>query len=203
MRYAVIDFETSGLAPGGGGRALEIAAVLVEGGQILGSYQSLINPGVHVPSWITELTGITQSMVSKAPSPDKVMAEVADFVGDAVMVAHNAGFDSKFWQYELERIGLVPPMDFLCTVLLSRRLYPWAPNHKLQTLVELHGITQQGRYHRALADAQVTAEVFLQMLRDLEELYPDDVCDFGFMAHYQKTSRHKLRSVSAPARGLR
>jgi DNA polymerase-3 subunit epsilon len=124
-RYAVIDFETNGLMPGQGGRALEVAVVMVEDEEITGSYASLMNPGVHVPAFITELTGITASMVRGAPSPEKVMADVHDFVGDATLVAHNASFDKKFWQHELTRIDVAHTADFLCTVLIARRLYPW------------------------------------------------------------------------------
>ncbi len=199
-RYAVIDFETNGLMPGQGGRALEVAAVLVENGRITDSYASLMNPGVPVPAFITGLTGITSAMVSEAPRPAKVMADIHDFVGDATLVAHNASFDRRFWQHELALMGRVASADFLCTVLIARRLYPWAPNHRLATLVDLHRIPVQGRHHRALADADMTARLLLQMHADLALLYADDaqaarVAMPDFLAHYQKTARHKLRST--------
>ncbi len=203
-RYAVIDFETNGLMPESGGRALEVAAVLVEpdaGGvhRIVDAWASLMNPGVHVPSFITSLTGISPAMVRKAPAPGKVMAQIHEFVGDATLVAHNASFDKKFWQYELARIGLAPRSDFLCTLLIARRLYPWAPNHKLATLVDLHRIPVQGQHHRALADADMTAKLLLQMQADLSALYAGHegpVSAPEFLAHYQKTARAEVRGTA-------
>lgn len=204
-RYAVIDFETNGLMPEGGGRALEVAAVLVEPDasgvhRIVDSWASLMNPGVHVPPFITSLTGITSAMIRTAPAPGKVMAEIHEFVGDATLVAHNASFDRKFWQHELARIGLKPRSDFLCTVLIARRLYPWAPNHKLATLVDLHNIQVEGRHHRALADADMTAKLFMQMQSDLACLYAGHagpVSAPDFLAHYQKTARTQVKGTAA------
>ncbi len=194
-RYAVIDFETNGLMPEQGGRALEVAAVIVEDGCITESWQSLMNPGGRVPSFITALTGITSAMVSEAPPPAQVMAGIADFVGDATLVAHNASFDRRFWQHELARIGTSTDHDFLCTVLIGRRLYPWAANHKLATLVDLHDIPVDGRHHRALADATMTAHLFLRMRQDLASLYRGAEAEPGFLARYQRTPRAQLRAM--------
>lgn len=192
-RYAVIDFETNGLMPEQGGRALEVAAVIVQDGGIVDSWQSLMNPGVYVPSFITALTGITAAMVREAPPPEQVMAGIADFVGDATLVAHNASFDRRFWQHELGRLDRASAHDFLCTVLLSRRLYQWAPNHKLATLVDLHDIPVDGRHHRALADASMTAHLFLRMQRDLAALYADEAVEVDFLQRYQKTAKAQVR----------
>lgn len=200
-RYAILDFETNGLMPGQGGRALEVAAVIVEDGRLVDRWQSLMNPGVQVPAFITQLTGITAAMVRAAPPPEEVMAGIADFVGDTPLVAHNASFDRRFWQDELERIGRAPAPDFLCTVLIARRLYPWAPNHKLATLVDVHGLPVDGRHHRALADASMTAHLFLRMQQDLAALYADEVVDAAFLRRYQATVKAKLRGTTARGRG--
>lgn len=199
-RYAVIDFETNGLMPEQGGRALEVAAVLLQDGQVVGSWQSLMNPGTRVPGFITSLTGITPSMICTAPAPERVMAEIAEFVGDATIVAHNASFDRKFWQYELSRIGLAHQHEFLCTVLIARRLYPWAINHKLATLVDLHNIPVDGRHHRALADANMTARLFLRIQADLAELYQGAETAPSFLNTYQKTVKTQLKSIPEPLR---
>lgn len=199
-RYAVIDFETNGLMPEQGGRALEVAAVLVQDNRIIDSWQSLMNPGVQVPSFITSLTGITSAMVRSAPPPEQVMAGIAGFVGDATLVAHNAGFDRKFWQYELGRIDVPSAHEFLCTVLIARRLYQWAPNHKLATLVDLHDIPVDGRHHRALADASMTAHLFLRMQQDLAALYEGEPADRDFLMKYQKTAKAKVKGTVATAR---
>lgn len=198
-RYAVIDFETNGLMPDQGGRALEVAAVLVQDHQIVDTWQSLMNPGVRVPGFITSLTGITPMMIRGAPAPERVMAEVAEFVGDATLVAHNASFDRKFWQHELSRIDRPHQHDFLCTVLIARRLYPWSINHKLVTLVDLHNIPVDGRHHRALADASMTAHLFLRMQTDLAALYQGAESNPSFLSQYQKNIKAQLKSVPEPA----
>src|SRR5690606_22086420 len=100
---AVIDFETTGLSAAMGDRATEIAAVLVRDGAVVGRYQSLMNSGVAVPPYIEALTGISNAMLSAAPAAATVMREVADFVQDYPLVAHNAAFDKRFWDAELER----------------------------------------------------------------------------------------------------
>jgi DNA polymerase-3 subunit epsilon len=87
------------------------------------------------------------------------------------MVAHNASFDSKFWQAELALAGVPAPQPFACTVLLSRRLYPQAPSHKLGVLVDYHGLPRTGQAHRALADAEMAAALLARMQHDLRERY--------------------------------
>ena len=165
---AVIDFETTGLSPACGDRATEVAIVLLEDGRVVDRYQSLINAGVRIPAFITQLTGITNAMVAGAPEAAQVMAEASRFVGHAPLVAHNAAFDRKFWQAELVGAGLSAPQPFICTLLLSRRLYPQAPNHKLGSLVDYHRLPRTGQAHRALADAEMAAELFSQIQRDLQ-----------------------------------
>ena len=183
---AVIDFETTGLAPNGGGRATEIAAVLVQGGRIVDSFQSLMNSGARVPAFIEQLTGISNAMLASAPAAATVMREVAAFTRGCPLVAHNASFDRGFWQAELERAGCTPDPahEFACTVLLARRLYPEAPNCKLGTLAQFFDLPDMGRAHRALADAQTTAHLLLRMQRDLDRRYADELGDL--------TSEHEL-----------
>jgi DNA polymerase III subunit epsilon len=163
-RYAVIDFETTGFSPRRGARAIEVAAVLIEGGRIIDSYQSLINPGVVIPPFIEEYTGISNAMVRSAPTSDVVMREVHGFARNAIAVAHCARFDRRFWDHESSSRGLPPLGEWVCTMRLSRHLYPEAPNHKLATLAAFHGLVAQ-QHHRALADASVTAHLFLKCLR--------------------------------------
>ena len=116
---AVIDFETTGISPNMGDRATEVAIVLLEGGQVVDRFQSLMNAGVRVNSFITQLTGITNEMVQAAPPVEQVMCEAARFVAGRPMVAHNAAFDKKFWQAELARCGEDGAHPFACTLLLS------------------------------------------------------------------------------------
>lgn len=166
---AVIDFETTGISPGQGDRATEVAIVLLQRGRVVDRFQSLMNAGVRVPAFITQLTGITNAMVASAPLAAQVMREASRFVGEAPMVAHNAAFDRKFWVDELTRAGMEAPQPFACTVLLSRRLYPQAPNHKLGSLVDFHRLPRTGVAHRALADADMAAALLGRIQRDLRE----------------------------------
>ena len=166
---AVIDFETTGLSPAQGGRATEIAAVLVQDGQIVARFQSLMNSGAWVPPFIEQLTGISNAMLAAAPAARAVMHEVMRFTRGCPLVAHNAAFDRGFWRAEAERAECEPDPAhvFACTLLLSRRLYPQAHNHRLGTLAALHRLPDNGRAHRALADATTTAHLLLLMQQDM------------------------------------
>lgn len=174
---AVIDFETSGLAPQGGGRATEIAAVLVRDGRIVDSYASLMKSDAYIPPFIEQLTGISNEMVAQAPEAAQVMREVAAFTRHCPLVAHNASFDRGFWFHELELAGCDrdPAHEFACTVLLARRLYPEATSCKLGRLAQFHALPDMGRAHRALADAQTTAHLLLRMQSDLQDRYSSDL----------------------------
>ncbi len=178
---AVIDFETTGMAPGQGARATEIAAVLVQGGRVVDRYQSLMNSGAWVPPFIEQLTGISNAMLRGAPAAHTVMHEVMRFTRACPLVAHNAAFDRAFWVAEAALAGCTsdPAHEFACTLLLSRRLYPQAPNHRLGTLATLHGLAVQGRAHRALADALTTAELLLRMQSDTGLRYAGELAGAG------------------------
>ena len=201
---AVIDFETTGISPGQGARATEIAAVLVQGGQIVGRFQSLMNSGAWVSPFITQLTGITNEMLHAAPPARAVMHEVARFTKGCPLVAHNAAFDRGFWQAELARAECEPDdaHAFACTMLLSRRLYPQAENHRLGTLAKLHRLPSAGRAHRALADAEVTAHLLMQMQRDVEARFAEPLAGapatHALLAAMQRTPRDRLaRCIAA------
>ena len=195
---AVIDFETTGMSPSTGGRATEIAAVLVRGGQIVGHYASLMNSGAWVPPFIEQLTGISNAMLRDAPPARAVMRELARFTKGCPLVAHNAAFDRGFWLAERERAECEPDpaQVFACTVLLSRRLYPRAGNCRLGTLAKYHALPSAGRAHRALADAEVTAHLLLRIQRDVAERYaaalgPRPVTH-ALLVAMQKTPRARL-----------
>ena len=189
---AVIDFETTGMGPLQGARATEVAIVLLEGERIVGRYQSLMRTGAWIPPFITQLTGITNAMVAAAPPAEEVMREAARFVGDAPMVAHNASFDRKFWQTELALAGLDAPHPFACTVLLSRRVYPDAPSHSLGRLVDHLSLPRTGRAHRALADAEMAAELLARLQRDLGTRYAMDWPNHALLMELQRWAKPSM-----------
>lgn len=170
---AVIDFETTGMTPAHGSRGTEIAAVLVRGGAVVGEFSSLMKSEVPIPPFIERLTGISNTMIAAAPPAAEVMASLADFTRGCAMVAHNASFDRGFWQHEMRLAGQAPDPAhrFACTVLLSRRLFEEAPGHRLGKLADWLGISFQGQAHRALADAQVTAQLLIRLQQRVAERF--------------------------------
>ena len=194
---AVIDFETTGISPACGDRASEVAIVLLEGGQVVDRFQSLMNAGVRIPGFITQLTGITNAMVASAPEAAQVMGEASRFVGNAPLVAHNAAFDRRFWQAELARAGLAAPQPFICTLLLSRRLYPQAPNHKLGSLVDYHRLPRTGQAHRALADAEMAAGLLGQIQHDLRTHHRVAQPDHALLMALQRCAKSAVGTLMA------
>lgn len=194
---AVIDFETTGISPGQGARATEVAIVLLENGKVVDRFQSLMKTGAWIPAFITQLTGITNAMVNAAPDATTVMADAARFVGPSPMVAHNAAFDSKFWQAELARADLPAPHPFACTVLLSRRLYPQAPSHKLGTLIDFHGLPRAGQAHRALADAEMAAALLAHMQHELRTRWRVTEPGHALLQQVQRCAKPKVGALLA------
>ncbi len=167
----VLDFETSGLSPLRGDRAIEIGAVRILGGRIVDRFQSLMNPGLRISRFIEDYTGISNAMLEEAPPAGQVMEHFAGFIGRHPLVAHNASFDRRFLDAELARIGRRRGQEFACSMMLARRIYPEAPNHRLETLVRFKGLAGDGLFHRALADAEKTAQLWLRMASDLKAEY--------------------------------
>jgi len=189
---AVIDFETTGLSPAMGDRATEIAIVLVEeaSGKVVDRFQSLMNAGRYIPSFIESLTGISNAMVAAAPPADTVMREASRFVGSAPMVAHNASFDRRFWEAELSLAGeQAASQPFACTMLVARRLYPQAPSHKLGVLIDYHHLPKAGRAHRAMADAEMAASLLGQIQEDLRSRHRVAKPDHGLLLALQRCAK--------------
>jgi DNA polymerase III subunit epsilon len=190
--HAVIDFETTGLSPALGARPTEVAIVLIAEGKIVDRFQSLMNPGVSIPNDIQALTGITDEMVRKAPKVEIVIRDAVQFVGTHPIVAHNAAFDSKFWDAELRRINGRRKQEFACSMLLARRIFPEAPNHKLGTLVRTLCLPATGRYHRALADAEATAYLLLHIQQELQRRFHLSAVSHELLVAIQTASRSQL-----------
>lgn len=185
----VLDFETTGLSPNLGDRAIEIGAVLIENSRITNRFQQLMNPGFRIDGFISSYTGISNVMLKSAPDCSSVTREFASFVGNHNLVAHNASFDRKFLDNEMALAGCAYSGAFACSMLAARRLYQNAPDHKLGTLVRYKRLPTDGVFHRALADAEMTAHLWLRMLEDLGEHYQLSVVSFNLMQKLGRTAK--------------
>lgn len=191
---AILDFETTGLSPANGDRPTEVAVAIVERGRIVDRFQSLMNPGRRIPSRVTEITGITNAMVRDAPPVADVMRKAVRYLGSLPVVAHNASFDRRFWEAELQRLSVRRSHSFTCTLLLARRLYPRSPNHKLLTLMHHLGLPA-ARAHRAMADVEMTVHLWRRITRDMSHEYGLRSITCELLARVQSTPRHQLSAV--------
>ena len=190
----VLDFETTGLSPNQGDRAIEIGAVLVRNNKIVDRFQSLMNPRMRISSFIENYTGITNKMLSTAPSIPEVIQKFVSFISNHPLVAHNASFDQRFLDAELHRISKERNQEFACSMLVSRRLYPDAPSHKLETLVRYKNLETSGVHHRALADAEMTGHLWINMVNDIKADYKLQNVSFDLMKRLSKVTK-----AAAPA----
>ena len=188
----VLDFETTGLSPQMGDRAIEIGAVKLSGGEEVDEFQALMNPGRPITPFIEDYTGITNEMLSTAEPCAKVMNDFADFIGDSDLIAHNASFDKKFLDNELTLIKRKYTGEFGCSLLVSRRIVTDSPNYKLGTLVNFLNIPSSGTYHRALYDAQMTAKVWIKMLKCIQEQYQIFDIPFSLIQKISKTPKKNV-----------
>lgn len=189
----MLDFETTGLSPAAGARITEVAALRIERDEIVDRFVSLVNCGVQVPPFITALTGITQRMVDGAPCVSKVMPELLRFIGSDTLSAHNASFDEKFLIAESRLVGLMPHHDRLvCSLKLSRRLFPGLSSYKLAALSSALGIRFNGKAHRAEADAEVGAHVLLHIGDHLIRTYRASEISTGLLARVTALSAAKV-----------
>jgi DNA polymerase-3 subunit epsilon len=148
---AIVDLETTGAHPVYD-RVTEVAVIEVEGGEVKDEWSTLVNPECAIPAAIQALTGITNDMVAGAPTFGRFAVELHERLAGRVLVAHNARFDYGFLRQEFRRAGLQFRAQTLCTVKLSRRLYPEHARHNLDSLIARHGLECRAR-HRALGDA--------------------------------------------------
>ncbi len=190
----VLDFETTGLSPTHGDRAIEIGAVRIENNTIVDSFQGLMNPGFRISSFIESYTGISNSMVALAPPCEVIMEQFAEFIGDWPLVAHNASFDTRFLDSEFQFIGRSRCNPVACSMLTARRVYPHADNHKLGTLVSYCDIDTDGTFHRALADAEMTGHLWISMITHIEDTFGIREVPFELMQKLARVSKVKASS---------
>ena len=171
-KLVFVDVETTGVNPIRD-RVIEVGLVRTEGGEITATLNSLINPGINVPTFISYITGITTEDCTDQPYFHDMSKRICEIMDDAVFVAHNARFDYSFMREELRRCGVNFRSDVLCTVRLSRKLYPDERRHNLDSVIERFSLTNEDR-HRAFADATVVAKFYAMVTKthDPEAISP-------------------------------
>jgi len=198
--FVVVDLETTGGRPGPG-TIIEIGAYRMRGRKPEGSFESLIRPRGPIPRFITRLTSISDEMVAAAPTIEDVLPSFRGFLGDAVLVAHNAQFDHAFLDFEFRRlfgIGIRNPV--LCTLCIARRMLPSVRRKRLDALAEHFGLSTQGR-HRGLGDARMAAEllsIFIESAQRLGITRLDRLLDWQHRsASHKRIERHVAPEVLA------
>ena len=154
--FVFVDIETNG-GNGVSGRVIEVAAIKVLNGQIIGDFQSLVNPGGSIPFWITNLTGISNDRLVHAPYFGDIASQLHEFMNGCIFVAHNVLFDYSFLKREFKGQGIVFSPKLFCTVKMSRAIFPEHKGHSLQKIIDRHGLATANR-HRAYDDALVMYE---------------------------------------------
>ena len=202
--FVVVDLETTGASPKKGAAITEIVAVKVQGGQIIGEFKTFVNPLAPIPLYITEMTGITDLMLAKAPIIDEVFPTFLEFAGshnETVLVAHNAPFDLAFLKSAAKDLNYAwPTYKTLDTVTVARQVLTKedVPDCKLGTLAQFFG-TKTEPNHRALDDAKATVEVLhglFERLGSLEITTLEGLLDFAkTAAHIQRKNYWGLSSI--------
>jgi len=164
---AFVDLETTG-GNAAYHRITEVGIVRMENGAVVEEWSSLVNPECPIPPYIEAFTGITNEMVAGAPRFADIAPLVLSKLRGPVFVAHNARFDYAFLKSEFRRLHLQFSAPVLCTVKLSRRLFPQHRRHNLDAVMERHGLSCAAR-HRALGDARVLGDFWSTLRRDVPE----------------------------------
>jgi len=162
MKYAVVDIETTGGYPSGNG-ITEISIHIMDGNTVVETWESLINPEQFIPSYIEALTGINNEMVAEAPTFSEVAAHIYELLHDKIFIAHNVNFDYAFIRHHLSLSGHTLNCKKLCTVRLSRKLFPGLSSYSLGKLCKSLDMNLENR-HRAGGDAAATAILFAKLL---------------------------------------
>jgi len=193
--FVIVDLETTGASPKKGAAITEIGAVKVKSGEYLGNFESFVNPLTPIPEYITEMTGITDLMLAKAPVIDEILPAFLAFAGNAdetIIVAHNAPFDLSFLKSAAKELDLEwPKYKTLDTVTIARQVLSKedVPNCKLSTLAQFFG-TKTEPNHRALDDAKATTEILHGLI---ERLGTFEVYDVDSLMEFAKTAAHIQR----------
>lgn len=198
--FVIVDTETTGVRASND-RLIEIAAVKQIGGETIDEFSMLINPEQTIPHRITQITGITTSMVYDQPTIGEVMPAFLDFLGDGVFVAHNLSFDMGFINAELGRLDAAPISNVsLCTLRLARRLLRGLRSKGLSSLINFYNISIENR-HRALGDARATAVVLKHFIEQV--IYEHGIAEREELLRFQFVSYARKRGVSKNVQRIR
>ena len=192
--YCVLDLETTGLSFRTE-KITEIGIMKVKNGEVIDEFECFVNPEKPIPQRVVEVTNITDDMVKDAETIDKVLPKVLEFVGDSVLVAHNADFDIGFLKYNAKQLGLNLDNTYLDTLRLAKELFPDYKKYKLGIIAENLGI-EVIVAHRALDDVDTTVKVFKVMLDMLKEKGVETLDDLKKIAS-ENVNIKKLKSFHA------
>ncbi|PHO07730.1 PolC-type DNA polymerase III [Thermoanaerobacterium thermosaccharolyticum] len=165
--FVVFDIETTGLSSINDS-IIEIGAVKIKDCRIVDTFETFVNPQIHISNFITKLTGITDDMVKRYPPIDEVLPKFLEFIKGSTLVAHNANFDVTFIKTKAKNLGIEVDNPVLDTLELSRHMYENLKNYKLDTVAQHLGVSLEN-HHRAVDDARATAEIFLKSINKLKE----------------------------------
>jgi DNA polymerase-3 subunit epsilon len=199
--FVIVDLETTGTSPASGAMITEIGAVKIRGGEVLGEFHTLVNPGSPIPPFITVLTGITDAMVAPAPLFEEVLPAFLEFCGGAdetILIAHNAPFDIGFLKAAADAHSYRwPNYQVLDTVKIARRTLTKdeTPNVKLGTLAQYFGL-QEPPTHRALDDARATVEIFHHLLERLGNVGVETLADLQNFSHPLSPQERAKKSLA-------
>ncbi len=193
--FVVFDIETTGFSPVNN-RIIEIGAVKVKGGEIADKFSAFVNPDVPIPFEIEKLTGINDSMVKDAPLIEQVLPEFLAFCEGAVLVAHNAGFDMSFIKENAMRQGILRKFTCADTLGIARILLPHQAKHTLDAVAKTMGVSLEN-HHRAVDDAQATAEIFVKFIPMLKEAGADTLAKVNAMGDSSPEIIKRLPSYHA------
>lgn len=187
--FVVLDVETTGLSVTDGDRIVEVAAMKLKNGNIIGTYHSLVNPKRLLSAEAMSINNITQEMVEKAPTADVVLAELLVFISGACVAGHNVRFDLNFICYELAMHGRKLPdaTPVVDTLKMARDLLPYLSNHKLAYLARSLGV-RVTTTHRALADVELTLQVLCRLITMAQEQQVDELSKFFTQFGIEKPS---------------
>ena len=190
--YVVFDIETTGFSASGD-KIIEIGAVRIEHGQIVSRFSEFVNPGIPIPFEIEKLTSINDAMVADAPGIEVILPQFITFCDGAVLVAHNADFDTGFIRYNCEQQGMPFDYTYIDTVAIARSLLPDLKNYKLDTVVEAMDC-KLAHHHRAVDDAGATADVFVKFLARFKDEGIDDLDAMNAMSQVSASAIKKLKT---------